>query len=126
MEKPVMPHEAPVNKQTNYSISADNEKLKEPNINNEIEGIEVAQLGDCIEEEDVTNNVGKKTESRELSAEKEDLTLTHIAIESLRVLVKNAQDDVKRIINLAIPVLQPIFDVGDTAWRQIKAIFIRA
>ena len=84
-----------------------------------------AQLDESIEEGDATNSVGKGIESRESSA-KEDLTLTHIAIESLRVLVKNAQDDVKRIINLAIPVLQPIFNAGDAAWRQMKALFVRA
>lgn len=64
--------------------------------------------------------------SQQSSPTKEDLTLTHIAVESLRVLVKNAQDDVKRIINLAIPVLQPLFNVGDTAWRQLKTLFVRA
>jgi len=75
---------------------------------------------------DMTNPVGTDIEAREASTIKKDLTLTHIAIESLRVLVKNAQDDVKRIINLAIPVLQPLLNVGDVAWHQMKALFVRA
>jgi len=79
-----------------------------------------------IERQDTTNNSGKNIESLESTTKEQDLTLAHIAIESLRVLIKNAQDDVKRIINLAIPVLQPIFDVGDVAWRQMKALFMRA
>ena len=60
------------------------------------------------------------------SPNKEDLTLTHLAVESLRVLIKNAQDDVRRIINLAVPVLQPLFDVGDAAWKQMKDLFVKA
>mmetsp|Transcript_1420 Transcript_1420/g.3264 ORF Transcript_1420/g.3264 Transcript_1420/m.3264 type:complete len:285 (-) Transcript_1420:42-896(-) len=60
------------------------------------------------------------------SPTKEDLTLTHIAVESLRVLIKNAKDDVRRIINLTLPVLQPIFDAGDIAWRQMKDLFVKA
>lgn len=60
------------------------------------------------------------------SPTKEDLTLTHIAVESLRVLIKNAKDDVRRIINLTLPVLQPIFDAGDAAWRQMKDLFVKA
>lgn len=57
---------------------------------------------------------------------KDDLSMTTLAIESLRVLVKNAQDDVKRIISLTIPVLQPLFNAGDVAWRQMKSLFLKA
>ncbi len=74
-----------------------------------------------IEDEDVSSSV----ETIE-SPKTEDLTLTHLAVESIRVLVKNAQDDVRRIINLAIPVLQPLLNVGDVAWRQMKDLFSKA
>jgi hypothetical protein len=84
------------------------------------------QLDEDTEVIDVTDSVATDIESQDASINKEDLTLTHIAIESLRVLVKNAQDDVQRLINLAIPVLQPLFNVGDAAWRQIKTLVVRA
>jgi len=84
------------------------------------------QLDEDTDVIDATDSVGTDTESQDASTNKEDLTLTHIAIESLRVLIKNAQDDVQRLINLAIPVLQPLFNVGDAAWRQIKTLVVRA
>lgn len=85
----------------------------------------VEETIDADEDLDPATSV-ETIESQQSSPTKEDLTLTHIAVESLRVLVKNAQDDVKRIINLAIPVLQPLFNVGDAAWRQLKTLFVRA
>ena len=72
-----------------------------------------------IQEEDPSSSV-------ETIQQKEDLTLTHLAVESFRVLLKNAQDDVRRIINLAIPVLQPLLNVGDVAWKQMKDWFVKA
>jgi len=75
---------------------------------------------------DAITNVGTDIESPDTSADKEDLTLSHLAIESLRVLMKNAQDDVKRIVNLAIPVLQPLLNAGDVAWHQMKSLLLRA
>jgi len=104
----------------NDDYIADTKEVKEAST------IETPENSMDIEHQDTTNNLGKNIESLEPSTKEQDLTLTHIAIESFRVLVKNAQDDVKRIINLAIPVLQPIFDAGDVAWRQMKALFIRA
>ena len=53
-------------------------------------------------------------------------TMAHIAIQSLRVLVKNAKDDVKKVIEMVVPVLQPLFDAGDVAWRRIRSLFDRA
>lgn len=98
------------------SADAVNDDLKSPGI-----GSSSTMDSDHTAQDEETS-VGT-IEARETS--KEDLTLTHIAIESLRVLVKNAQDDVRRIINLAIPVLQPLFNVGDAAWRQMKDLFVR-
>ena len=56
----------------------------------------------------------------------EDFTLSHLAIESLRVLVKNASEDVKRVIGLAIPVFQPLLNAGDVAWKQVKSLYAKA
>jgi len=123
----VINDEVDLNGETDYHPSADSEEedsMEETNLP-DISSDNML-LDEGIEQEDATDSVGKNIETRESSAKKEDLTLTHIAIESLRVLVKNAQDDVQRIINLAIPVLQPIFNAGDAAWRQMKALFVRA
>uniref|UniRef100_A0A7S4ER17 Uncharacterized protein n=1 Tax=Pseudo-nitzschia australis TaxID=44445 RepID=A0A7S4ER17_9STRA len=78
------------------------------------------------ETDDTTTNAGTEIESPDNSTMKEDLTMTTLAIESLRVLLKNTKDDVKRIIALAIPVLQPILNAGDAAWRQVQSLFLRA
>ena len=56
----------------------------------------------------------------------EDFTMTHLAIETLRAFVEHAKDDVKRLVGLMIPVVQPLFNAGDVAWRQIKALFLKA
>merc|ERR1712224_694620 len=53
-------------------------------------------------------------------------TMAHIAVESLKVLVKNAKDDVKKVIEMVVPVLQPLLDAGDVAWRRIRALVARA
>ena len=52
--------------------------------------------------------------------------MTHLAIETLRAFVEHAKDDVKRLVGLMIPVVQPLFNAGDVAWRQIKALFMKA
>ncbi|KAL3898023.1 MAG: hypothetical protein SGARI_006776, partial [Bacillariaceae sp.] len=52
--------------------------------------------------------------------------LSHLAIESLRAFVKHAKDDVKRILDVVVPVMKPLLTAGDAAWRQIKAIFVKA
>ena len=88
---------------------------------------DVTQMEEDIDADaNTTTNAGTNMESPDTTADKEDLTLPHLAIESLRVLVKNAQEDVKRIINLAIPVLQPLLNAGDVAWRQMKSLILRA
>jgi regulator of replication initiation timing len=55
---------------------------------------------------------------------KEDFTLSHLAIEGLRAFVRHAQDDLRRIIELVLPVMRPLLTAGDVAWRQIKALFV--
>ena len=89
-----------------------------------------SELDDLDEQDtettDTNDSAGTILETRKKATETEDLTLTHIAVESFKVLIKNAQDDVRRIINLAIPALKPLFNAGDVAWRQMKALFNRA
>jgi hypothetical protein len=68
--------------------------------------------------DDVASPVGAPSSS------KEDFTLSYLAIESLRAFVKNAKDDLKRIIELVVPVMRPLLTAGDVAWRQIKALFL--
>jgi hypothetical protein len=64
------------------------------------------------------------TKTRTTAAE--DFTLTHLAIETLRAFVQHAKDDVKRLVGMMVPVVQPLFTAGDVAWRQIKALFVKA
>jgi len=125
----VMTEEAPIDEPVDNSVSEKDEEPETPTIGDDTEEIsDDAQTDDYIDDasKDETTDVGTDIESTKTSTNKEDLTLTTLAIESLRVLVKNAQDDVKRIINLAIPVLQPLFNVGDAAWQQMKSLFVRA
>jgi len=129
----VVSDEVPLDEASDDLLSADDEEVKASTSVDDTEELHSSHTNsddmhpdEDTEGIDTTNTVGTDIEAREASTIKEDLTLTHIAIESLRVLVKNAQDDVKRIINLAIPVLQPLFNVGDVAWHQMKALFVRA
>jgi hypothetical protein len=82
---------------------------------------------DSIDDLDTTANTTTTTDIESPSdAPKEDYTLSHLAIETLRAFVKHAKDDAKRIFELVVPVMQPLLTAGDVAWRQIKALFVRA
>jgi hypothetical protein len=59
--------------------------------------------------------------SSEESKEKEDLTLSALSLEIIRTVFNNAERDVKRIIDLILPAVQPVLNAGDVAWRHIKA-----
>lgn len=72
-----------------------------------------------------TNETITDLESKASSSSK-DFTMAHLAIESLRAFVQHAKDDVNRLIGLMIPVIQPLLSAGDVAWRQIKALFLKA
>ncbi len=76
--------------------------------------------------EDTDEISSSEIESPSDSSSKEDFTLSHLAIESLRAFITHAKDDVKRIIALVVPVMQPILTASDLAWRQIKALFFMA
>ena len=79
------------------------------------------------EEEMVSSIEGNTTDvTAKPTKTSEDFTMTHLAIETLRAFVEHAKDDVKRLVGLMIPVVQPLFNAGDVAWRQIKALFMKA
>jgi len=129
----VVSDEVPLDEPIDDLLSAEDKEVKPSTTVDDTEELHSSyidsgytQLDEDFEDLDTTTTVGTDIKSREASTNKEDLTLTHIAIESLRVLLKNAQDDVKRVISLTIPVLQPLFDVGDAAWRQMKTWFVKA
>jgi len=122
-----MSDEVPLDEPTDDLPSTEDEEVKPSTTTNSDDTQQDEDIDDSdVEDLDEITPAGTDIESKDTSTKKEDLTLTHIAIESLRVLVKNAQDDVKRIINLAIPVLQPFFVVGDAAWQQMKTLFVKA
>lgn len=84
------------------------------------------------EEDNHKDNIGMGMESQHrdnIASNKkmeEDFTLTHIAIESLRIMIKNAKDDVKRAIEMVVPVFQPLINAGDVAWKKIKVLYHKA
>ena len=115
--------EVPVNEPIEETNSHGGEKSHSSGISSEYSELDELDEQDT-EATDPNDSAGTNLETRKKPTE--DLTLTHIAVESFKVLIKNAQDDVRRIINLAIPALKPLFNAGDVAWRQMKALFNRA
>jgi hypothetical protein len=89
---------------------------------NEISGDESV---DDLEDDMKTKNTSTDIESLS-DTPKEDFTLSYLAIETIRAFVKHAKDDAKRIFALVVPVMQPLLTAGDVAWRQIKALFLKA
>jgi hypothetical protein len=62
-------------------------------------------------------NVAVKNETA-----KEDFTMSAITFEIIRAMVKQVENDVKRIVELIAPVVQPILRAGDVAWRHLKLV----
>jgi hypothetical protein len=80
---------------------------------------------DDIREESLKN--AKDTESLDIVAQNEtageDYTMSAVTFEIIRAMIKQVESDVKRIVELLAPVVQPIFRAGDVAWRHLKVIF---
>lgn len=80
---------------------------------------------DDIREESLKNV--KDTESLDIVAKNEtageDYTMSAVTFEIIRAMVKQVESDVKRIVELLAPVVQPIFRAGDVAWRHLKVVF---
>lgn len=72
------------------------------------------------------NTTSTDVTTKPQSTSSEDFTLTHLAFETLRAFVQHAKDDAKRLFGMMVPVVQPLLNVGDAAWRQIKALFFKA
>ncbi len=53
---------------------------------------------------------------------KEDFTMSAMTFEIIRAMVKQVENDVKRIVELIAPVVQPILRAGDVAWRHLKLV----
>lgn len=54
---------------------------------------------------------------------REDFTVSAMTFEIIRTLMKQVESDVRRIVDLVGPVLQPILRAGDVAWRHLKVVF---
>ena len=63
-------------------------------------------------------NVAVKNETA-----KEDFTMSAMTFEIIRAMVKQVENDVKRIVELIAPVVHPILRAGDVAWRHLKLVF---
>ena len=62
-------------------------------------------------------------ESKEKRSIKDDLTLKALAIEIIRGVVRHTENDLKRIVELMAPVVRPLFEAGETAWKRIRKAF---
>lgn len=54
---------------------------------------------------------------------KEDFTVKAIGVEVIRAMMKQVESDIRRIVELMIPVLQPLLRAGDQAWQRIRSAF---
>ena len=64
-----------------------------------------------------STNVAVKNETA-----KEEFTMSAMTFEIIRALVKQVENDVKRIVELIAPVVHPILRAGDVAWRHLKVV----
>jgi hypothetical protein len=78
------------------------------------------------EEGNTSTSPGTDLESSDGSRKKDDFTLAHLAVETLRAFLKQAHDDAKQIFGLVMPLFTSLLDAGDVAFRQLKALFVRA
>ena len=98
-------------------------------------GIELENIGgeDSISTEDVpSSSTPEKSSSSENeqetvttgTSEKEpvDLSLQALTSDIIRGFIAQVKKDVKRILDLMVPVLQPVLRVGGVLWRQLRAI----
>jgi hypothetical protein len=56
---------------------------------------------------------------------KEDFTLATFVVDTLRELLKQSKDDMKRILGVVVPVMKQFLGAGDKAWRTLKALFVQ-
>mmetsp|Transcript_101944 Transcript_101944/g.294975 ORF Transcript_101944/g.294975 Transcript_101944/m.294975 type:complete len:299 (-) Transcript_101944:55-951(-) len=77
-------------------------------------------VSDIIEDEvkESETNLASKNETA-----KEDFTISAMTFEIIRAVMKQVESDVKRIVELVAPVVRPILQAGDVAWRHIKVAF---
>ena len=64
---------------------------------------------------------GTEIQTKNDKASKEDLSLQAIGTEIIRSLLKQAERDIRRIIELMTPALKPLLRVGSVAWRQLRS-----
>lgn len=76
-------------------------------------------------EETVVDVKGEDSEviAKNETNSKEDFTMSAITFEIIRAMIKQVENDVKRIVELMAPVIRPILRAGDVAWRHLKVVF---
>jgi len=81
---------------------------------------------DDEDDDDDTIETGMESLSDETlsatTADKEDFAISHLAADILHAFY-NAKDSVKQNFAVVKVILQPVLDIGDVAWRQIKSLF---
>jgi hypothetical protein len=107
--------------------SADEAKEQQQTTINEINEEEIATETEMEKEpepkvEESNNNPG--LESPNATSSKEDLTIKALTVEVLRGMVRHAENDLKRIVELMAPVLRPLLQAGEVALRRIRAAIV--
>ena len=76
--------------------------------------------------ETLSNNrtSGDDHSSIEKSKEKEDLTLKALSIEILRTMYEQAERELKRMIELILPILKPFLTTGQKTLKQLRDALI--
>ena len=66
---------------------------------------------------------GSELSQEEKPTGPEDFTISALSTEIIRKLFQNAERDLKRIVDIVLPVVQPMLKAGDVAWQQLKRTF---
>ena len=102
------------------SVSNRNDDDDEINIMDESAANEILEdrQEDYVDLSDsASTNVAVKNETA-----KEEFTMSAMTFEIIRALIKQVENDVKRIVELIAPVVHPILRAGDVAWRHLKVV----
>jgi hypothetical protein len=81
-----------------------------------------SDIGDDDQEEE--SDSSDIMQQQEKSSGPEDFTISALSTEIIRKLFQNAERDLKRIVDIILPVVQPMLKAGDVAWKQLKRTFL--
>lgn len=113
--------------QDDLEVIDDGDSVSHGNDNDDI--MDQSAANEILEDrqEEVVNSSDSHSESVNVAVKnetaKEDFTMSAMTFEIIRAMVKQVENDVKRIVELIAPVVHPILRAGDVAWRHLKLVF---